>query len=139
MASTAFDSYLDDAMRGNIIPGDTFYVMLVSSAYTPNIATHAKRSDVTNEVTGTAYTAGGQAIVPTLTKNTTLHRMEFVFPQITWASSTITARKAVYYKRRGGAASADELIGVDDFGSDVVTTAAPFILSATTIIVNTPV
>ncbi len=32
--------------------------MLVTSAYTPNQDTHTKRSDITNEVTGTGYTAG---------------------------------------------------------------------------------
>lgn len=139
MASTCFDSYLHDVFTGNVVSTDTYYVMLCTSTYTPNIATHARRSDVTNEVTGTGYTAGGQAIVPTFTKDTTNHKEVIVFPQVTWASSTITARKAVYYKRRGGASTADEIVGVDDFGSDVVTTAGTFTLAATTINVNTPV
>jgi hypothetical protein len=138
MASTAYDSYLHDVFTGNIVSTDTYYVMLVTSAYTENKATHTKRSDVTSEVTGTGYTAGGQAIVPTFTKDTTNHRETIVFPQVTWPTSTITARKAVYYKHRGGASSADELVAVDDFGSDVVTTAGTFTLNATTIQVNTP-
>jgi hypothetical protein len=50
-----------------------------------------------------------------------------------WPTSTITARTAVYYKSRGGAASADELVAVVDFGSDVVSTADTFTLSASTI------
>ncbi|MES2262105.1 MAG: hypothetical protein V4724_26590 [Pseudomonadota bacterium] len=138
MASLAFDSYLYDVFTGNIDDGDTYYVMLCTSAYTPAQATHTKRSDVTNEVTGTGYTAGGQAIVPTFTKDTTNHRLQIVFPQVTWPTSTITARKAVYYKRRGGASSADELVAVDDFGADVVTTAGTLTLAATTININTP-
>src|SRR6478735_614117 len=124
MASFAYDSYLDDVMAGNILKTDTYYVMLVTSAYTPNQGTHTKRSDITNEITGTGYTAGGQGIVPTFSKDTTNHKMVVTFPQVTWATSTLTARRAVYYKRRGGASSADELIGQDDFGSDVSTTAA---------------
>jgi hypothetical protein len=39
----------------------------------------------------------------------------------------------VYYKRRGGAATADELIMVNDFGSDVSSTAATFTLNASTL------
>lgn len=139
MAGYCYDSYLDDVFHNNIDDADTFYVMLVTSAYTPNQATHTKRSDITNEVTGTGYTAGGQAIVPTFTKDTTTHKEVIVWPQVTWPSSTITARRAVYYKRRGGASSADELVGQDDFGADVTTAAGTFTLQATTLNVGTPV
>lgn len=140
MASTAYDSFVYDAMTGQIdIDTDTFKVMLVTSSYTEDKAAHMKRSSVTGEVSGTGYTSGGQAIVPTITKDTTNHRTTIVFPQVTWPSSTITARKAVYYKSRGGASSADELVAVDDFGSDVTTSSATFTLNATTIHLNTPV
>lgn len=140
MASTAYDSFVYDALTGQIdLDTDTFKVMLVTSSYTEDKAAHMKRSSVTNEVTGTGYTAGGQVIVPTVTKDTTNHRTTIVFPQVTWTSSTITARKAVYYKSRGGASSADELIAVDDFGSDVTTSGATFTLNATTIHIGTPV
>lgn len=139
MASTAYDSFVYDAMSGAIdINTDTFYVMLTTSAYTENKGTHTKRSDITNEVTGTGYTADGQAIVPTITNDTTNHRCTIVFPQVTWTTSTITARKAVYYKHRGGASTADELVAVDDFGSDVTSIAGTFTLGATTIHINTP-
>jgi hypothetical protein len=59
--------------------------------------------------------------------------MTITLASTTWPSSTITARKAVYYVSRGGASSADELIAVDDFGSDVSTTSGTFTLNATTI------
>ena len=138
MASTAYDSFNFDAMTGNVdMNTDTFYVMLVTSAYTENKATHTKRSDVTNEVTGTGYTAGGKAVVPTVTNDTTNHRLTLVFPQVTWPSSTITARKAVYYKSRGGASSADELVFVNDFGSDVTTSNGTFTLNASTLNIGT--
>jgi len=137
MASTAYDSYMDDVLTGNIIKTDTYYVMLCTSTYAPNKGTHLKRSDVTNEVTGTGYTAGGQAIVPTFSKDTTNHKEAITFPQVTWPSSTITARYAVYYKSRGGLATADELVCVDDFVSDVVTTSGTLTLAATTININT--
>lgn len=139
MASFAYDSYLDDVLAGTIVKTDTYFVMLTTSAYTPNQATDLKRSAVTNEVTGTGYTAGGQAIVPTFTKDTTNHKQVIVFPQVTWPTSTITARRAVYYKRRAGVATTEELVAQDDFVTDVVTTAGTFTLAATTINVGTPV
>lgn len=140
MASIAFDSFVYDVATGAIdLDTDTFKVMLVTSAYTEDKVSHTKRSSVTNEITGTGYTAGGQAIVPTVTKDTTNHRTTIVFPQVTWPTSTLTARKAVYYKSRGGAATADELIAVDDFGSDVTTSNGTFTLNATTIHLGTPV
>lgn len=134
MASIIYNSFLDDVFRGNIdCDTDTFYVMLVTSAYTEDKDIHDKRDDVTNEVTGTGYTAGGVAATVTVTKDTVNDRIDVSLGSATWASSTITARKAVYYKRRGGAASADELVAVNDFGSDVITTAGTFTLNASTV------
>jgi hypothetical protein len=39
----------------------------------------------------------------------------------------------VYYKSRGGASSADEIIAVVDFGADVSTTVGTFTLTASTL------
>lgn len=127
MASIIFDSYLQDVAIGNIdMDGDTFYVMLVTSTYTPNKGTHAKRSSVTNEVSGTGYTGGGQSVAATTTLDTTNHRLDITWATTTWTTATITARAAVIYKHRGGASSADELIAYVDFGSDVSSTSAAF-------------
>ena len=140
MASLAFDSFNFDALTGNIDTNtDTFYAVLTTEEYEPNIATHTKRSDVTNEVSGAGYTAGGFAVPVTVTKNTTLHRTEIFFGAVTLPDCTFTARKAVYFKRRGGAASADELVAVNDFGSNLVLSAQPLALGATSIHLNTPV
>lgn len=140
MASTAYDSFLDDLSKGSIdMDTDAFKVMLVTSSYTEDKAAHTKRSDITSEVSGTGYTAGGATLVPTVTKDTTNHRTTLTFPQVTWSNSTITARKAVVYKSRGGASSADELVFVNDFGADVTTSNGTFTLNASTIYVNTPV
>lgn len=139
MSSFAYDNLVDDAFAGNIQKTDTFYVMLVTSAYNPNQGTHSKRSDVTNEVVGAGYTAGGQAIVPTFTRDTATHRLRIVFPPAIWANSTINAHRAVYYKRRGGAAAADELVAQDDFGIDVASAGAAFTVATTTINLNSAV
>jgi hypothetical protein len=139
MASFAYTSFEDDVHRGNIdCDTDTFYVLLTTSTYTENQGTHTKRSDVTNEVTGTGYTAGGAAVTVTVTKDTGLQRITLSLGGASWPSSTITARKAVYYKRRGGAATADELVAVNDFTSDVISTAGTFTLNASTIVIPSP-
>ncbi len=41
---------------------DDIRCLLCTSSYTPNLDTHAYKSDITNEVSGTGYTAGGVAL-----------------------------------------------------------------------------
>lgn len=138
MPSLIYNSAIRDNVVGNIdYDTDTFWVLLTTSAYTENKDTHTKRSDVTNEVTGTGYTAGGQAITATVAAvDTANDRVVITFNQVTWPGSTITARKAVVYKRRGGAATADELVFVNDFGSDVISSNGTFTLPASTITIQ---
>lgn len=132
MASIIYTSCLDDAVRGNIdFDTDTFKALLVTATYSPNKDTHTKRSDVTNEVSGTGYTAGGATVTMTVTKDTTNDRIDITPSNPSWASSTITARAAVIYKSRGGASSADELVAYADFGSDITSTAGTFSVSFT--------
>lgn len=134
MASLIYNSAVDDMARGAIdFDTDTFKVMLVTSAYTPDKDVHDKRDDVTNEVTGTGYTAGGVTTACTVTKVTATDRVTVSFAAATWPSSTITARGAVIYKSRGGASSADNLVCYVDFVSDVSSSAATFSLGSSTI------
>lgn len=135
MASLIFNSELRDEAIGSIdFDTDTFKVMLTTSAYTENKDTHAKRSDVNGEVVGAGYTAGGNTVTVTVGAVDTVNdRVEISLGGTTWPASTITARKAVYYKSRGGASSADELIAVVDFGSDVISVAGTLTLTASTI------
>jgi hypothetical protein len=134
MASLIYNSAVDDMARGAIdFDTDTFKVMLVTSSYTPNKDTHDKRDDVTNEVSGTGYTAGGVTSACTVTKDTANDRVTLSFAAVNWATSTITARAAVIYKSRGGAASSDELVCYVDFGGDVSSSSATFSLGSSTI------
>lgn len=128
MATIIPTSFKTDLPKGNIdLDSDTFYVMLLTSSATP-AATWAKRSDVTNEVTGTGYTAGGQALT-TLSVTASGTQGKWTADPTTWASSTITARYAVIYKHRGGAASADELVQIVDFGSDKTSSGGNFTIT----------
>jgi len=134
MASLIYNSAVDDMARGAIdFDTDTFKVMLVTSSYTPNKDTHDKRDDVTNEVSGTGYTAGGVTSACTVTKDTANDRVTLSFAAVNWASSTITARAAVIYKSRGGLASTDELVCYVDFGADVSSSSATFSLGSSVI------
>lgn len=135
MPSFIFNSAIRDEAVGNIdYDTDAFGVMLLTSAATPNKDTWAKRSDVTNEVVGTGYTAGGATVTVTVgAVDTANDRVDISLGGNTWANASITARYAVYFKKRGGAATADELVAVNDFGADVTSTAAAFALAASTL------
>lgn len=134
MASLIYNSFLEDLARGAIdLDTDTFKAMLVTSSYAEDKDAHLKRSSVTNEVTGTGYTAGGTACAITVTKDTANDRLDVTLGAVSWSTATITARKLVIYKSRGGASSADELVAVNDFGSDVVSTAGTFSVAASTL------
>lgn len=137
MPSLIYNRALELWARGNIdFDTDTFKVLLTTSVYTENKDTHDFRDDVTNEVTGTGYTAGGNTVTTTVNLDTANDRLDISLGGTTWPSSTITARKAVYYKSRGGAASADELIAVNDFGTDVISSNGTFTLGASTLRIN---
>lgn len=134
MASVIYTSGLDDAFRSLIdFDADTFKCMLVSSTYAPDKDTHTKRSDVTDEVVGAGYVAGGATATVTVTKDTVNDRIDVSLGAVSWDAATITARGAVYYKSRGGVASADELVAYIDFATDVVSTNGTFSLSASTL------
>lgn len=124
----------DEAMGNINYNTDTFKVMMLTSTATPNKDTWSRRSDVTNEISGTGYTAGGATCTVAVgSTDTTNDRVDVTLGAVTWPVSTLTARYAVYYKSRGGASSADELVAVIDFGQDVSTITDTFSLTASTL------
>lgn len=130
MASVLYNSFKRDIMNGAIdLDTDAINVMLVTSTYTPNIDTHTKRSDITNEISGTGYTAGGSALASkTVTADNTGDKGVFDAADLSWSTATFTARGAVLYKARGGASSADELLAYIDFVTDRSCSAGTFTL-----------
>lgn len=131
MASLLYNSFKRDIMNGSLdLDTDTIKIMLVTASYVPNEDTHTKRSDITNEVSGTGYSAGGATLAnKSVTADNTDNEGVFDADDVSWTSSTITARGAVLYKSRGGASSADELIAYIDFGSDKSSSAGTFTIS----------
>lgn len=106
---------------------DTIKVMLCTSSYTPDQDTHQYKSSVTNEVTGTGYTATGATLgSPTLTYTTGTNVLKLDGNDVTWATSTITARYAVIYDSTPGTDATRPLIAYADFGADVISSGGPF-------------
>jgi len=98
---------------------DTIKVMLCTSAYVPNQDTHIYKSSVTNEVTGTGYTAGGATLgSKTITYDAATNVIALDAADVTWASSTITARYAVIYDDTPATDATKPLLAYVDFGAD---------------------
>ena len=134
MPSFMFNSALRDEAVGALdYDTDTFGVILLTNAAAPNKDTWTKRSDITNEVVGTGYTAGGATVAVSVgAVDTANDRVDISLGGNAWANASITARYAIYFKERGGAATADELVACNDFGADITSTGAAFALAAST-------
>ena len=104
---------------------DTLKVMLCTSTYTPNQDTHQYKSSVTNEVTGTGYTATG-ATLGSVTVTNSGHVVTLDAADTSWSTSTITARYAVVYDSSPASDATRPLICYVDFGADVVSSGGTF-------------
>lgn len=110
----------------------TVKCMLVTSGYTPNQNTHDFADDLgANEVSGSNYTAGGNTLANPVVSLDGSGNVSIDFDDpATWAQHATgfsNARRAIVYIDRGGAASADELIGyTNDFGADAGNVAGDF-------------
>lgn len=104
---------------------DTIKVALVNG-YVPNQSTDQYFSNVTNEVTGTGYTAGGNTLAgKTNTQDNTNKRAIFNASTISWPTSTIAATGAVIYKSTG-TSSTSPLIAYVDFNGTLSTANSTF-------------
>lgn len=98
---------------------DTFYLALYTSSATLDATTTAYSA--TNEVSGTGYSAGGQAlttVAPTSSGTTAF----LDFDDETWTTATITARGALIYN----STQSNKAVAVLDFGADKTSTAGDF-------------
>ena len=109
---------------------DTIKVALVTNTYVPAPTTHDFFDDITNEVSGTNYTAGG-ATLGSMTAVESAGTLTVDGADVTWtqsASGFTTARFAIIYKSTG-TASTSPLFGYIDFGADKGNVAGSLILS----------
>lgn len=114
-------------MNGTIdLDNDSFKVMLVRQAYSPNVDTHTKVSDVTNEINDTGYTAGGRALSGlSVSQDNGDDEGVWDAADVTWASSSISAYGAVIYDTT----AASGLICYFDFASYQVSSSGDFTIS----------
>lgn len=136
MASTNFTNLTRNlALARHNFGSDTLKVLLVSSVPSEaNFDAWVARSDITNEITGTGYTAGGIAQAYTLDAlDTTNNRQSITFTNITngWTTATFSALGAIVYKNSGTAAT-DYLLDFVDFSGTVSCTAGNFSITYTT-------
>jgi hypothetical protein len=100
---------------------DDIKVSAHTNTYAPNQDTHDFFDDVTNEVTGTNYTAGGAALASqTLTRAT--GTVTFDAADVVWTQSGAgfsTARKFVIYRNAAGVAANSRLFSVVTADADV--------------------
>ena len=110
---------LDGEMDFSSNTSQTFKIALYTSAATLGATTTVY--SVTNEVSGTGYTAGGNTltVVAPTTSGTTAY---LDFADTTWATATITARGALIYQSGG----TNPAVAVLDFGADKTSTAGDF-------------
>lgn len=109
---------------GDSLEAEDNKILLVTDTYTPAFDTHDFRNDVTNEVSGTGYTAGGKAYTSTeITLSSGV--LTYDAADVSWTSSTITARGSVLY-RDTTVSTTDELYMAHTFGSDIASTAGTF-------------
>jgi len=130
MADVIFNNFKKLIMSGGIdLDTDTIKVALVTSTYAPDQDLHTMFSDVTNEVTGTGYTAGGATLGSvTVTADNTDNEGVFDAADTSWTTATITARAAVIYKDTG-VAGTSALIAYVDFLADKISTAGTFTIA----------
>lgn len=126
MASAFYNNYFEELGKGNIdYTTDTFKLMLVTTSYTVDVDSHAFRSDVTGEASGSGYTAGGATVANvTLTQNNTDNRAVVDFDDVVFSTVTLTnVDGAILYKSTGVAAT-DILICYIDFTEGAQSTVA---------------
>lgn len=115
MASVTYHIFKLDLMTNDVnLSGDTINVALLTSAYTISQG-HQTFNEISagNEVVGSGYTAGGEALT-SLNITSAASEAQWDAADVTWSSSTITARYAVIYSVTNN----NRLICVIDFVTD---------------------
>lgn len=125
------NDFLLALFQGRIAIGtDTIKGMLLSDAYEPS-ATHTRRNQLTDEIAGTGYTAGGITLTLTATYDATGKFLLLTRPAAVW-NAALSAKHLALYKARGGAATADEVLWVEQF-PQMYTSTNTFTVQPTTI------
>ena len=121
MATSFKVDILDGTFDFSSGTSQVFKIALYTSAATLGAGSVAY--SVTNEVSGTGYTAGGNTLTISANPASSGTTAFLDFADTTWSTATITARGALIYLADGGTNPAAAVL---DFGSDKTSTAGDF-------------
>ena len=121
MATSFKVDILDGTFDFSSGTSQVFKIALYTSAATLGAGSVAY--SVTNEVSGTGYTAGGNTLTISAHPASSGTTAFLDFADTTWSTATITARGALIYLANGGTNPA---VAVLDFGADKTSTAGDF-------------
>ena len=109
------------------LPDDTIKCMLTTSTYTPSQDTHDYKNDITNEVSGTGYTATGNTLTnDTVTYTGGTNVWAYDADDVSWTTASFTARYAVVYDATPASDATRPLIMYQDFIGDQTVTVGTF-------------
>lgn len=120
---TRYNSFLVGQFDGTEVIDfntDVIKVALATATYTPDVTTHDYFNDITNEVTGDGYTAGGETIGSITVTSSAGGVLTIDGSDVSWlqgATGFTNARYMILYKDTG-VASTSPLIGYHDFTLD---------------------
>jgi len=124
----------DKIAKGELSLGtDSLKIALFTSSYIPNIDTDLNFSDISaNEISGTGYTAGGNAIANVLVQKDLVNdRVDLPADNSVFTAATLTFKIAVIYKDTGNPATST-LVSFNDFGTDQTIVAGDLTLNLST-------
>jgi hypothetical protein len=103
MANFLYNFGKKEWLNGGIdLLSDTLKVALVTDQYSPDMDADQYFADISDEVVGSGYTAGGKALANrVVTQDDTNNLAIFNADDLTWTVATISAIAAVIYKDTG--------------------------------------
>ena len=125
---------LDGEMDFSSNTSQTFKIALFTSDASLDADTTAYA--VTNEASGTGYTAGGETLTISTNPTSTDTTAYLTFSTVTWTTSSITARGALIYRSSG---TGNNAVAVLDFGADKTTLGSTFTVTFPTADNNTAI
>lgn len=124
MATTQFygKAFLSAFNKEIDLGEDEIKVLLLDNTYAP-LASHQYKSDLSGEITGDGYTAGGATLSSTsVTFDEGAQAFVFDADDVVWPGSTFTAAYAIIYDNTPADDASRPLIAFVDFGGDQVAT-----------------
>ncbi len=113
---------LDASALAVDLVSDTIKIQLVTNSETPNWDTDDFESDITSEITGTGYTAGG-ATLGSKTLAISSSKVMWDCADPSWTTASFTARG---FRTWDDTTTGDPLLNGGTFGADYTVTAGTF-------------